>query len=94
MMETVLILITIMVGLSSLYVSIKLSELKDSRCYIFAVAGVVNFLAVGYKLNDNSRLESKPTAIEVYQGKTKLKKTYEIVGNDTVRIDSIVIYKN
>lgn len=91
MMETVLILIMFVAGLAFLYFSNKLSELKDSTCYIVAVAGVVTLLAVGYKLNDNIRLESKPTAIEVYQGKTKLKKTYEIVGNDTIKI---VIYKN
>lgn len=94
MMDTVLILIMFVVGLALLYFSIKLSELKDSTCSIVAIAGGITLLAVGYKLNDNIRLESKPTAIEVYQGKTKLKKTYEIVGNDTVRIDSIVIYKN
>ena len=38
--------------------------------------------------------EPEPTALDVYNGRTELKVTYEIAGNDTLSVDSIVIFKS
>lgn len=35
-----------------------------------------------------------PTAMDVYQGKTTLKTTFEITYRDTIPIDSVVIFKD
>lgn len=47
--------------------------------FIFIVSGIIRF-------ND----ENKPTAIDVYQGKTTLEITYK----DGVPVDSVVVFKN
>lgn len=60
------------------------------------------FLFVVLLLNTSSIIYSKiktdlegipPQAIDVYRGSTELQITYQVVGNDTIPVDSIVIWK-
>ena len=53
---------------------------------IFAVVGIIIcFCAIAPYENNN-----KPTALDVYRGKTTLEITYR----DSIPVDSIVVYKN
>lgn len=64
-------------------------ELEDSAKWImliFAVLGT-SFSTLGIVMFNNT---SKPTAMDVYQGKTTLEITYK----DGVPIDSVVVFKN
>ena len=52
---------------------------------------VVFMIAVGLTwMIYGSPLENKPTAMDVYQGKTTLEITYK----DTIAIDSVVVFKD
>lgn len=48
--------------------------------------GVINMALV-------LKIDSKPKAIEVYQGKTELKTTSKYINGELVKADSIVVYK-
>ena len=64
-------------------------ELEDSAKWImliFAVLGT-SFSTLGIVMFNNT---SKPTAMDVYQGKTTLEITYK----DGVPIDSVVVFKD
>lgn len=37
--------------------------------------------------------ENKPTALDVYRGNTKIEKVITIKDNDTIKIDSIIVFK-
>jgi uncharacterized membrane protein len=79
--------ILIIVGLIILIIGlICLSADENGWAFIFGAIGAY-LLSSGIMIHEGS---CKPTAIDVYQGKTTLEITYK----DGVPVDSVVVFKN
>ena len=64
-----------------------MNEFSETIVAILIITAVIVFIGwVGY----NVGISFKPTAMDVYQGKTTLEITYK----DGVPIDSVVVFKN
>ena len=63
-----------------------MNELVETIVGIIIVTAIITFIGwVGYHIG----IANKPTAMDVYQGKTTLEITYK----DSIPIDSIVVFK-
>ena len=63
-----------------------MNELVETIVGIMIVTAIITFIGwVGYHIG----IANKPTAMDVYQGKTTLEITYK----DSIPIDSIVVFK-
>jgi hypothetical protein len=82
MIETLIIVGLIILALGL----ICLSKDASGLAFFFAVIGAY-ILSGGIMMHDESR---KPTAMDVYQGKTTLEITYK----DGVPVDSVVVFKD
>jgi len=82
MMETLIMLglIILIIGLICLFVD------KSGFAFLFGVIGAY-ILSGGIMMHQESH---KPTAMDVYQGKTTLEITYK----DGVPVDSVVVFKD
>lgn len=72
---------------SSIYDAVTTLGAVGGFVITFLGGGLLSFLIFGG--ND----ETKPNAIDVYRDKTTLQITYKIVDNDTIDIDSCVVWK-
>lgn len=89
MMETLIILgfIILIIGFICLFMD------ESGLAFLFGVIGAyilsggMMMLSYGRMMNQES---CKPTAMDVYQGKTTLEITYK----DSVAVDSVVVFKN
>lgn len=61
---------------------------KDSILFLCLICFALGFMLCGVLTQEDSQ-EQKPTAMDVYKGKTTLEITYR----DSIPVDSIVVFK-
>lgn len=89
----ILILIGILLIIGSIvYLARRGDYITDISCtFIFGVI----LLIIGIIIKTNLDVKAiDPTALDVYRNKTELVIRCTIIGNDTIRNDSIVVFKN
>lgn len=79
--------------MASVIVLVQYAEDETSKtfcglCFACFLCATLGGLILGYKLHETLTIQ-QPSAIEVYQGKTTLEITYQ----DSIAIDSVVVYK-
>lgn len=67
----------------------KVSESKFVSVYGAIIVGSLLVFALGLCVGLKG-----PQAIDVYRGNTELQVTYKVQGNDTINIDSTVVFNN
>lgn len=67
----------------------KVSETKFVAVYGAIIVGALVVFALGFCVGLQG-----PQAIDVYRGNTELQVTYKVQGNDTINIDSTVVFNN
>lgn len=94
-METVMLVLVVMLCIITGIVLICKSEYDDIWKpfigFVFILASPIMGLIVDYYINDDESIRQvAPQAIDVYRGKTTLQITYQ----DSIPIDSVVVFKD
>lgn len=84
MIILIILIIVIIIGL----IFVIFGLVKDESLLSFSIGCIVVSVAVCY-IGKKSYLSPKPTALDVYRGKTTLQITYK----DSIPIDSVVVFK-
>ncbi|MBR1620738.1 MAG: hypothetical protein IJ669_01290 [Prevotella sp.] len=84
-MEALIVIGLLFVGLGMVVVVLNDSQFVRFLCYLVGLLGVL-FMTLGISQKVD---EIRPSAMDVYQGKTTLQYTYV----DSVKVDSIVVFK-
>ena len=88
-MGTTFFIVMVLLGMILFWVTYISDGKKNSVVHVGAVIGVVMYM---YTMYDAEK--SIPKAIDVYRNKTELEVRYTIKNNDTISVDSLVVFKN
>jgi len=80
--------LVILIILSFISVALMLTSDKEWCSLIGAIIAICSSVGIIY-IGFSCRLENKPQALDVYQGKTTLQITYQ----DSIPVDSVVVFK-
>lgn len=82
-------IVAMVVGLVAVAIGLKCSKNKETFPTGLA-SGIVVGLCLAFMVAVTANSDKRPTALDVYEGKTTLQITYR----DSVPVDSIVVFKN
>ena len=90
-MGTTFIIVMVLLGAILFWVAYIADGQKNAGVHVIcgAVIGVVMGIYIMYSAEN-----SIPKAIDVYRNKTELEVNYKIKNNDTISVDSLVVFKN
>lgn len=90
-MGTTFFIVIVLLGLTLFWVSYIADGQKNAWVHVIcgAVIGIVMGMHTMYYVE-----KSIPKAIDVYRNKTELNVNYTIKNNDTISVDSLVVFKN
>jgi hypothetical protein len=89
-MGTTFFIVTVLLGMTLFWVAYIADGQKHAGVHVIcgAVIGAVMGMNTMYCAE-----KSIPKAIDVYRNKTELEVNYTIKNNDTIRVDSLVVFK-
>ena len=90
-MGTTFFIVMVILALTLFWVTYIADDKNKSGVHVIcgAVIGVVMGMYTMYSVEN-----SIPKAIDVYRNKTELEVNYIIKNNDTISVDSLVVFKN
>lgn len=90
-MGTTFFIVMVLLALTLFWVTYIADDKNNAGVHVIcgALIGVVMGMYTMYSVEN-----SIPKAIDVYRNKTELEVNYTIKNNDTIRVDSLVVFKN
>ena len=94
-MGTTFFIVMVLLGMTLFWVAYIADCQKHAGVHVIcgAVIGVVMGMNTMYYA-EKIDTKSIPKAIDVYRNKTELEVNYTIKNNDTISVDSLVVFKN
>ena len=89
----IVIIVSILICCICIVVNVYSCKDNINIDYIFSLALIIissSLVSISIVINEVNGVNP----LDVYRNKTELQITYKIINNDTVKCDSIVIYKN
>lgn len=88
-------IVMVLLGMILFFVAYIADGKKNAGVHVIcgAVIGMVMGMYTMYDAEKDAE-KSIPKAIDVYRNKTELEVNYTIKNNDTINIDSLVVFKN